>query len=262
MEKLIFCIDSDGCAMDTMTYKHELFFGPIAAEVFGVEDKKTFQKKWEDINLYSKTRGVNRFVGLVMSLESVGYSGIDHLKKWVDTTSELSNASLEQEIENRPSDDLEKALDWSNQVNSSIADAEGHDKPFEGAKETLEQLAEIGKVFIVSSANKEAVEEEWTNHRLIQYVDDLYCQDRGKKADVISKLKADLDHDKILMVGDSPGDLDAAKVNDVSFYPIIVGQEKQSWLTLKDKVVNQLVNGEFSQEDEESYINKFWETLN
>ncbi|VHM38123.1 phosphoglycolate phosphatase [Streptococcus pyogenes] len=35
-EAFVFCVDSDGCAMDTMTYKHQLFFGPIAAEVFGV----------------------------------------------------------------------------------------------------------------------------------------------------------------------------------------------------------------------------------
>ncbi|HAP8418001.1 TPA: HAD family hydrolase, partial [Enterococcus faecium] len=33
MNSWIFCIDSDGCVMDTMTYKHNLFFGPIAAEI-------------------------------------------------------------------------------------------------------------------------------------------------------------------------------------------------------------------------------------
>ncbi|HAP6948579.1 TPA: HAD family hydrolase, partial [Enterococcus faecium] len=27
MNNWIFCIDSDGCVMDTMTYKHNLFFG-------------------------------------------------------------------------------------------------------------------------------------------------------------------------------------------------------------------------------------------
>ena len=47
MSSFIFCVDSDGCAIDTMTYKHELFFGPIAAEKYGVEDKETFQKNWK-----------------------------------------------------------------------------------------------------------------------------------------------------------------------------------------------------------------------
>src|SRR5699024_10454804 len=98
MSGFIFSVDSAGCAMDTMTYKHEMVVGPIASEKYNVEDKETFQKNWEDINLYSRTRGVNRFVGLVMGLESVGYEGIDNLTKWVNETSSLSNQSLEEEI--------------------------------------------------------------------------------------------------------------------------------------------------------------------
>lgn len=42
MSEILFCVDSDGAAMDTMTYKHELFFGPLAAEKFEVADKDTF----------------------------------------------------------------------------------------------------------------------------------------------------------------------------------------------------------------------------
>lgn len=39
--KIAFCIDSDGCAMDTMTYKHQLFFGPIALQIYlGYQNKK------------------------------------------------------------------------------------------------------------------------------------------------------------------------------------------------------------------------------
>lgn len=38
----VFCVDSDGCAMDTMTYKHELFFGPLAADVLVSKIKNRF----------------------------------------------------------------------------------------------------------------------------------------------------------------------------------------------------------------------------
>src|SRR5690554_4364735 len=132
MSKHIFAVDSDGCAMDTMTYKHELFFGPIAAEKFEVEDTETFQKNWEEINLYSRTRGVNRFVALVMGLDSVDYDviNIDNLKRWVEETSSLSNDSLEEEYAKNPSDDLKRTLEWSLAVNTNIAEAEGHDFPF------------------------------------------------------------------------------------------------------------------------------------
>lgn len=76
----VFCVDSDGCAMDTMTYKHQLFFGPIAADIFGITDRADFLKEWDRVNLYSRTRGVNRFIGLVMGLDYAGITGIDRLK--------------------------------------------------------------------------------------------------------------------------------------------------------------------------------------
>lgn len=67
MNEVIFTVDSDGCAIDTMTYKHELFMAPLAAEKFKVleEDVERFLENWSKINLYSKSRGANRFDGLV-----------------------------------------------------------------------------------------------------------------------------------------------------------------------------------------------------
>lgn len=262
MSNYIFCVDSDGCAMDTMTYKHEKFFGPIAADKYDVEDRETFQKNWEDINLYTKTRGVNRFVGLVMGLESVDYKGVDNLKRWVDETSSLSNDSLEDEIEKVGSDDLKKALAWSEEVNKSVSEAEGFDKPFPGAKEGLKQLADNGTVYVVSSANKEAVESEWSRHGLLEYVEDLYCQDRGKKADVINQLiEQGNSPENIFMIGDSPGDLEAAEANNTWFYPIIVGEEEDSWKTLRDEVISQITADDFDQETQDKYTNAFWSNL-
>ena len=78
--KFVFCIDSDGCVMDTMTYKHQLFFGPLAADVFEVKNREAFLQEWGRVNLFSRTRGVNRFVGLVMGLEYAGVKNIENLK--------------------------------------------------------------------------------------------------------------------------------------------------------------------------------------
>lgn len=264
MSEFLFCVDSDGAAMDTMTYKHEFFFGPLAAEEYEVEDKEVFQENWEQINLYTRTRGVNRFVGLVMGLESVDYDviNIDNLKRWVDETDSLSNDSLEVEIEKIGSDDLKRALTWSNAVNKNVAEAEGHDEPFEGALEGLDKMTELGKVYVVSSANREAVEDEWSRHGLIDHVDDLYCQDRGKKADVIADFIAEgADPHHIIMIGDSPGDLEAAEENGTWFFPIIVGDEKASWDDLHDNVADKVAAGNFSQEDHDQYVEKFWNNL-
>lgn len=261
-EKYVFCVDSDGCAMDTMTYKHQLFFGPLAADVFDVEEREAFLKEWDKINLYSKTRGVNRYVGLVMGLEFAKIPNIENLKQWVETTDSLSNASLEEAIAENPSDDLKKALEWSNQVNSNIKNHEGDALAFPGALEGLDTLHELGKVFVVSSANKEAVEEEWNDQGLMSHIDDLYCQDRGKKEDVIASLILQgYAPEKIMMIGDSPGDLAAAQQNGVAFYPILVGDEAKSWEELANSVSKAFVEGNFTEENQEQVIAQFWDNL-
>ncbi|MGT2887100.1 HAD family hydrolase [Streptococcus didelphis] len=261
-QEFVFCVDSDGCAMDTMTYKHQLFFGPIAADIFEVAERQAFLKEWDKVNLFSRTRGVNRFVGLVMGLEFAGLANIDHLKNWVNTTTSLSNASLEAEIEKNPSQDLQKALDWSNEVNKQIKNYQGDALAFPGALGGLETLHKLGKVFVVSSANKEAVEEEWQDQGLMRHVDDLYCQDKGKKEDVIAALiKEGFDKDKLMMVGDSPGDLAAAQENGVAFYPILVGHEADSWEELAQKISQDFIQGKFTKKEQESLVEGFWHNL-
>ena len=264
MSKYIFAVDSDGCAMDTMTYKHELFFGPIAAEKFNVEEKEVFQKNWEDINLYTRTRGVNRFEGLALGLQSVDYDGmnVDNLYRWVEETESLSNDSLEAEIAKHDSEDLKLALEWSVEVNKRVAEEEGHDFPFEGALDGLAKAAELGTVNVVSSANREAVEDEWTRHGLMAHVNDLYCQDRGKKADGLGGFIAEgTKPHEIIMIGDSPGDLEAAEQNDTLFFPIIVGDEKASWEDFINNVADKVVAGEYTKEDQAYYKEKFWNNL-
>ncbi|MGT2935339.1 HAD family hydrolase [Streptococcus castoreus] len=261
-EAFAFCVDSDGCAMNTMTYKHQLFFGPIAADIFEITDRDAFLKEWDRVNLYSRTRGVNRFVGLVMGLEYAGLTGIDRLKRWVDTTSSLSNASLEAEIAKEASTDLEKALAWSNEVNQQIKAYQGNALAFPGVLSGLEKLHQLGRVFVVSSANKEAVQEEWQDQGLMVHIDDLYCQDRGKKEDVIARLiQEGYQKDHLMMIGDSPGDLAAAEQNQVAFFPILVGKEAGSWADLKNDVAHAFVSGDLSDLDLNSLKEAFWDNL-
>ncbi|TWS95369.1 HAD family hydrolase [Streptococcus sp. sy018] len=262
MTDYIFCVDSDGCVMDTMTYKHQLFFGPVAADIFEIADRESFLAEWNKVNLYSKTRGINRFVGLLTCLKIAGVADIDRLEDWVRTTKSLSNESLEDTLKVNPSDDLRKTLDWSVQVNKLIKTYEGPVLSFEGAKETLEFLKSKGKVFVVSSANKGAVQEEWENQGLLEFVDDLYCQDRGKKEDVLAQLvQNSSEATSILMIGDSPGDLQAAKQNRVCFYPILVGQETLSWENLNKTYIQYFLNNQWNQDVETDLSNQFWNNL-
>ena len=101
----LICVDSDGCAMDTMDVKHKEAFGPEAVKTWGLHSiQDRFLEVWNDINLYTKTRGINRFKGVVTTFEALEKEGIDmpdisSFKKWTETTNELSAPSLEREIE-------------------------------------------------------------------------------------------------------------------------------------------------------------------
>lgn len=82
---------------------------------------------------------------------------------------------------------------------------------------------------VVSSANSEALAEEWTRHGLVQHMDVVLGQDAGTKEACLSALSAKgYAPGHVLMVGDALGDLAAAQHADALFYPILVGKEKRA----------------------------------
>jgi hypothetical protein len=48
------------------------------------------------------------------------------------------------------------------------------------------------------------------------------------------------------MVGDAPGDCDAAEKNGVWFYPILVNWEEESWTEFVDRALPLLLSGEYA----------------
>lgn len=261
----LICIDSDGCAMDTMDLKHIRCFGPCMVEEWGLSEwKAPILERWNEINLYAASRGINRFRGLVKMLKEVNISycpisGLETLENWVENTEELSNQSLERALSEKESHCLKKALSWSRKVNESIEALPGEDKKvFAGVKEALSFAKEATDLVIVSSANPEAVKEEWQENGLLMYVDLLLAQDTGSKAYCIQKLlEKGYDRSHVLMTGDAMGDYDAAKKNEVFFYPILVRQEKESWEEFKTTAVPKLLQESYSGEYQERKIKEF-----
>ena len=118
------CVDSDGCAMDTMNIKHIRCFGPCMVAEWGLEAwRDEILTRWNEINLYSGTRGINRFKGLAMALGEINarytpIDGVEELQAWAETAAELSNDAVEQQAEKHPV--FRKALAWSRAVNRAI----------------------------------------------------------------------------------------------------------------------------------------------
>lgn len=233
----LICVDSDGCAVDTMDIKHKRCFGPCLLKEWGLEQwEKPILERWNEINLYTQTRGINRFKALALALEEVDQKytpieGVEDLKAWTEESKELSNPALEARIAKGSSPALKKALSWSLAVNSTITELPWEVKhAFPGVKEAFEGVRDFADLVIVSSANRDAVEEEWTRFGLLRLVDMVLCQDAGSKAHCIAQLKKKgYEQGDVLMVGDASGDMAAADVNGVNFYPIIVQREEECW---------------------------------
>lgn len=253
-KEYLICVDSDGCAMDTMDIKHFLCFGPCMVDEWKLDQwREEILYRWNEINLFTITRGINRFKGLAMALEEINeryttIPGVEDLVSWAEISSELSNAAVQREIDRRPDAEIfRKALSWSKAVNEAITALPDDKKvPFPLAREALEFAHERADVAIVSSANLEAVLEEWEKYHLIEHTDIVLAQNIGSKAYCIAELiKKGYDRDKILMCGDALGDMQAAERNGVFYYPILVKHEKASWQEFMDEGFDRLLRGEY-----------------
>lgn len=252
------CVDSDGCAMDTMNCKHFQCFGPCMVDEWNLGAwRDPILRRWNEINLFQMTRGINRFKGLALALteidaQYVRIPGASALREWADTAPTLSHDGVRQAADAAKDADaracLEKALAWSKAVNASIAKLPDEVKiPFAGAKEGLAAAAQFADVAIVSSANRDAVEAEWRQHGLLAHTDIVLAQDCGSKSHCIAQmLRIGYAPDHVLMIGDAPGDCDAAEKNGVYYYPILVGKESASWAELRETGLAKLRGGEYA----------------
>lgn len=267
----LICVDSDGCAMDTMDIKHFRCFGPCMIEVWGLHaHEQELLARWNEVNLYTMTRGINRFKGLAIALkeaeetyDDVQIDDLETFLRWTETTKELSNRAIEEVLAQKESKSLRMALEWSERVNVAIKNLPKEENlPFEGAKAGLAAAHAAADVAIVSSANAGAVREEWTRHNLIEHTDIMLAQDAGTKAYCIGQLlQKGYEKAHVLMIGDAPGDQKAAEDNGVLYYPILVKKEKSSWERFLSEGLEKFLSGTYSGKYQEERINEFQKNL-
>ncbi|MDO4266375.1 MAG: HAD hydrolase-like protein [Eubacteriales bacterium] len=268
-KEYLVCVDSDGCAMNTMDIKHIRCFGPSMVqewELWRWQEEAEFQ--WNRISLYSKTRGINRFKGLYETLKFVNahmteIDGLCDLEKFVTESDELSNPALARYIEKTGSGMLKKTLHWSEVVNAEIKQLTKNDRlAFIGVQESLELLCEKADIVIVSSATPQAVKEEWETNGILKYVSLVCAQDAGSKAYCIGRLlEKGYDKEKVIMIGDAPGDMAAAKKCGVSFFPIEVRREIESWEKFRTHALPAFFGGSYRGACEDAYIESFENNL-
>lgn len=262
------CVDSDGTVMDTMWVKHSRCLAPALIEEWALESwREPVLKLWYDINLYRMTRGVIRYRALALALRAIHdgitpIEGVDEFEAWVDNGGTLSVETLANMAAKSASPVFRKALNWTQQVNRLVGEISLRDKPpFPGAGEGLQKAKFFADLAVISTANRDALTEEWQSCGFLPWVDALLAQDSGSKSACIAALlEQGYAPEHLLMIGDAPSDLAAARANGVFFYPILVGHERESWEELCKNGYGAFLGGDYENYEAQK-LREFYQYL-
>ncbi len=269
--EFLIAIDSDGCAFDTMEVKHKECFIPNIIKYWDLQPiSKYARAAAEFVNLYSKWRGINRFPALVMTFDLLsewdkvqqrGWKAPDipNLRKWVETESKMGNPVLAKYCETHDHADMHRTLAWSKAVNVTVGEIvkEGL-PPFPFVRECLQKAQAKADMVVCSQTPTEALEREWEEQGIAQYVFAIAGQEAGTKTEHIRfACEGRYNKTNILMIGDAPGDMKAARGNDALFFPINPGEEETSWQRLYEEGLDRFFNGTYAGVYEAGLIEEF-----
>jgi len=191
-------IDSDGCAFDTMELKHKECFIPNTVNYWNLQGVSKYAREAaEFVNLYSKSRGINRFPALVEVLEwlqkrpEVKARGVkieipQALLDWIDGETKLGNPALQKAVEEGGDPGLKRTLEWSTAINQTVGKIVRGVPPFPFVRESIRKLDGQADIIVVSATPQEALEREWDEHELTQFIEAICGQEVGTKAESLA----------------------------------------------------------------------------
>jgi len=267
-------IDSDGCVFDTMEVKQKEFFIPNAIKQFGMYAiSKYVRETWEFVNLYSVTRGINRFPALIKVMDLLAerpeiiemeykLPDMDPLREWIRKETKLGNPAFKEYVKNNPHPALVPVLKWTLAVNEDIAAWLRNTPPFPYARKSIERLSREADAIVVSQTPYEALAREWEEHGIDCYVRTIAGQELGTKTEHIAMAaKGKYPDNKILMIGDAPGDYKAARENGALFFPVVPGHENRSWKLFFEEALDKFLKGDYEGRYQAQLISEFEKSL-
>jgi phosphoglycolate phosphatase-like HAD superfamily hydrolase len=263
-------IVSDGCVFDTIEIKQKECFIPNIIKYWKLQAISRFVRAAaEFVKLYSKWRGTNRFPALTKTFDllrdwpeplrrGVKIPEVPTLQAWIDSGVPLGNPSLEEAVARTGDPVLQRTLEWSKAVNQSIAEMVEGVPPFPYFRECVEKLRQGADIICVSATPGEALQREWEEHDIAKYAAVIAGQEMGTKKDHL-RLTAGGKYkkDRVLMIGDAPGDLAAARANGALFFPVNPGHEEESWERFLREGVDRFFKHTYAGDYEASLIAEF-----
>jgi len=179
------------------------------------------------------------------------------LEEWIARESKLGNATLAAEVQ-RGNQGLAPIKAWSDAVNQAIAEIVHGVPPFPLVRESLEKLHSLADAMCISQTPAEALQREWAEHDLDRFVQMIAGQEMGTKTEHLKLAAKDkYAPGKILMIGDAPGDYQAAKKNGALFFPINPGSEEKSWERLFHEGLDHFFRGAYAGAYETQLVQEF-----
>ncbi|HMB01966.1 MAG TPA: hypothetical protein VKS21_13360 [Spirochaetota bacterium] len=163
-------IDSDGCAFDSMELKHKECFCPNFIKIFELQNiSKYARETWDFVNLYSRTRGCNRFLAVLeafrllqerdeVKARQVKLQDLTPLKEWTEQETKLGEPVLREYARQVNNSVIDLALQWSRAVNDTVAEMVYGVPPFPWLRKSLQKLSVRADAIVVSQTPVEALE--------------------------------------------------------------------------------------------------------
>lgn len=262
--------DSDGCVFDTMEIKHKECFCPNYIKYYGLQSVSKYAREaWEFVNLYSKSRGVNRFIALIEAVRLLGereevkrrnakMPDLAPVIEWIKNETKLGNPVLKEYAVKVKNEMIDTTLEWSLAVNKTVGDMVYGIAPFPFVKDVLKKIEGRADSIVVSQTPVEALEREWKENEMDEYVRVIAGQEFGTKTEHLALAAAGkYPAEKILMIGDAPGDRKAAEKNGVLFFPVNPGNEEASWEKLYTEALDRFFNGTYAGDYQAKLIEEF-----
>jgi phosphoglycolate phosphatase-like HAD superfamily hydrolase len=267
-------IDSDGCVFDTMGIKQRNHFAPLIIRWWGLEAiADLVLRHIEHINLFSRTRGSNRFPNLVRLFEALArepairQSGIAlpdfaALRRYCDSMQTLGDATLAAEVERTQDTELIHVLAWSRALSHDI-DTRMEPVPlFAWVRRSLELLATKSDRVVISQTPEAALRREWQQHGIDRLVPCMAGQEQGSKTQQLQLANGGrYPATGVLMIGDAIGDREAARTCGVHFYPILPGDEAASWQRFHDEAYPRFLDGTYAGDYASAVLRPFEDLL-
>ncbi len=278
IKKYFVGIDSDGTVFNSMELKHKDCFIGCLIRSFGLAAiAHEVHLVWNYVNIFSNTRGTNRFKALLLTFDylnkmkrikelKIYIPKLNPIKNWLSLNKILSNEALKQMISELPQSERAEIItvyNWSKEVNNSVKKTVFNLPPMEGALNGINFLKPYADIVVISNTPIRTLNREWSENNITSDVLYIGGQETGSKTEMLSAVAKNKYKDQnILIIGDAPGDLSAARNIDALFFPIFPKNEEKSWETFNEIGLEYFLNGTYYGKFQNQQIKKFQSILN